>query len=1028
MPLFDRKDNPEKNERDDDPVISGYIANLGSEDKRERQEAVTALLNSGKPAILPLLRALNDDDAAIRGGSAEVLGLFGEPALPTLMKLLFTGNERVRDGAARAVGKMGTHASGKIREALKDKNYKTRRGAMQALGYLKLPLDEDIGLLLSGLEDENREVSRQAAISLSAKRWKPSRKRQAALYYYGTGDLDAFIARGDEAARIISAEIKDPEAGVRCRAASLLGRIDSKETIGPLVELLKDKKTVVRRSAVKAIAEKSDKKYNPYLVKSLYDPDTAVRTDVAWALDKGEWKPSDSNEYAQYLIVKEKWGDLVQMGELAIPCLINCLKDKNPNSRLRCTEALRAMGNQGYSAINDALKSDDPALKKAAAEAALRIKEKNAGDKRKIKQNSGPVSPGNSVEAEIKKHKEGLSAKDTQSSQYWMEILSRAEIQPSRAVRFAKALSDPNGIVRIAAVENLKQNGEEATECLLYVLKDKDESVRIAAIEALGDIHDKRAAPELAKLLKEDNQRIRTASARALGMIGEPKSIPFLTEFFSTENPEFRKEVALAVAAMGTSSLPYLKMTLRNSDIRTTITALESVEQVADPIAISLAVRMLNDRRSEIRNRAVIALHWMSKTMFDSLMDEAMRIRIQGNEIEKQGIIIVLAGVNESEAKNVLAEFTGDSNEKIRKLAFEYAGYIPENQKIKSSRQKTDSPKDQEDDIKRLIKKLKSSDRKIQAQAAERIAGMGEGAVRPLIKSLNDDNPEFLNLVAEILTGMGGSATKHMIREMETGKPSIRAIMVQNLAKIPGKETIPALCKVLHEDDDPVIRMVAAESLGPIGDETVLDYLIDSALNDENTRVKSAAITSLGYFRNERAIEALIRILDSEDEILHEVTTKSLKNSGNSAIPVLRDALLSGRYRKDSIVSALEALSWVPETKQEIICYLFAKGEWDDIEKIGGQATGVLAEILNDDDPESRINAVRMIDKTGGEESIELLIPALGDTNSRVRKSAESALIKRGSGAVRYLERTVADTGDPNIRTFALKLLNKIEE
>lgn len=1027
MALFDRKDNREEDKNSKEQGIEDYIQALGSKDWEKRQDAAIRLSEAGKPAIVPLLKALNDDNSLIRTGAAEILGTYGEPAIPTLMKLLITGKERVRDGAARAIGQNGEKAIKPLQEALNSENYKSRRGAALALGYLDYLGEEVKKLLVKALLDNNPDVSRQAALSLSNMKWKPENNRQAALFFYGLEDYETLSKTGKDAVIVLSADLKNPDPKVRKKIAQILKKIKADETARPLTILINDCDAGVRHSAVEAIGETNDPRLMPYLVKAMDDDDPSVRVEASWSLERSGWKPANNNEKARYLMVKEKWADLVQMREGAVPTLIKGLCDNNPAIRLKCTEVLRAMGSVGYSAINEALKSKDPVIRKAAMEAASKIKEKDSKsvEKKKTQQAEDKKNRDESLEDQLKRQKASMAAKDTKVEELWIKRLNTCGLEGERASRLAKAFSDENDIVRSAAIENLKQTGIMATDCLLYLMLDKKDNVRIAAIESLGDLKSNKAAPYIAKTLADRNPNVRMASAHSLGLIQEPKAIPALIKCFSDPNRELRKEAATSVSKMGSSSLPYIKKSLESSDLDARITALESLGKITDPLAISLAVRMLNDSEYDVRNSAVATLRSMSDQMFNALMDEARRIRIQGNEIEKNGMIVALAGIDDLRAREVLVEFAADNNEKVRNKAIEFLG--EEAEAINDELYTEPAPAAAGKGIGRLISELRSKDTMVQMEAVEKISLLGEQAIKPLIDSIDDKNPEFQNLVAEILTGMGDPALKGMIRELKTGRPSVKIILAQNLAKIPEDRTIRALCEILYEENDPVVRMVAAESLGFIGDKQGLDALVFAVTSDEDSRVKSAAIVSLGYFNDPMAIETLISVLDSKDHFMCKKASESLKNSGSDAIPYLLEAMTTGSHKKSHIAHALEALSWVPETERDIIHYLAAKGNWDEIEKIGEQAADVLTELLNDCDPEIRANALEMTEKIDGGVSIQTLVSALGDSSTPVRMKAENALLGRGRAAVPYLEQTVADTKDPNVRTFAMKLLKKIE-
>jgi len=1027
MALFDRKDNREEDKSSKEPVIEDSIIALGSKDWEKRQDAAIRLSQAGKPAVVPLLKALNDDNSLIRTGAAEILGTYGEPAIPTLMKLLVTGKERVRDGAARAIGQTGQKAIKPLKEALKSNDYKSRRGAALALGYLGYLGDEVTKLLVRALLDKNPQVSRQAAKSLSNMKWKPANNREAAHFYYAIEDYDTLAKTGKEGVEVLSVDLKNPDPKVRKRIAGILKKIKSDEILKPLSILITDKDAVVRHAAVEAIGEINDPRLLPHLVKSLDDEDPSVRVEASWSLERTGWKPANSNEKARFLMVKERWADLVQMRESAVPILIQGLCDENPGIRLKCTEVLRAMGSVGYAAINEALKSKDPAIRKAAKEAAARIKEKDSQSAKKKKpqpKDKEKETKDESIEEQLKRQKASMGAKESKIEVVWIKRLHGCGIEGERAERLAKAFCDQNDIVRSAAIENLKQSGIASTDCILYLMLDKKDSVRIAAIEALGDLKSKKAAPYIAKTLGDENSNVRMASAHSLGLIQEPKSIPSLIKCFSDSNQELRKESAIAVSKIGSNSLPYLKKAIESSDLDARITALESLGRITDPLAISLAVRMLNDREYDVRASAVATLQNMSDLMFNALMDEARRIRVQGNEIEKNGIIMVLAGIEDLRAKEILAEFTADSNENVRLKAL---GYLGDEAEAIIEKVAPEGAQAESTGIGKLINALRSSDTMVQMEAVEKISLLGDSAIKPLINSIDDKSPEFQNLVAEILTGMGDPALKGMIKELKTGRPSVKIILAQNLAKIPEDRTIKALCEVLYEENDPIVRMVAAESLGFIGDKQGLDALIFAVTSDEDTRVKSAAIVSLGYFSDQKAIETLISVLDSEDYSMCKKASESLKNSGNDAIPYLLDALTSGEHKRNQIAFALESLSWVPETERDIIFYLAAKENWEEIERIGEQAIEDLTELLDDSNPEFRAGVVEVIEKIDGEASIQPLIHALGDSSTPVRIKAENALLGKGKPAIPYLEKAVVDTDDPNVRTFAMKLIKKIE-
>jgi hypothetical protein len=78
-----------------------------------------------------------------------------------------------------------------------------------------------------------------------------------------------------------------------------------------------------------------------------------------------------------------------------------------------------------------------------------------------------------------------------------------------------------------------------------------DESVRAAAVKALGKFHDPAVAGRLLELLRSDPAAaVRAAAAEALGELQQPDGGPAVVEALSDPAPEVRQAAALAVAQL----------------------------------------------------------------------------------------------------------------------------------------------------------------------------------------------------------------------------------------------------------------------------------------------------------------------------------------------------------------------------------------------------------------------------------------------------------------------------------------------
>lgn len=103
------------------------------------------------------------------------------------------------------------------------------------------------------------------------------------------------------------------------------------------------------------------------------------------------------------------------------------------------------------------------------------------------------------------------------------------------------ALDDPDPQIRIVALEALAaQNNDSAVAGIEPYVFDRELEVRIAAIEALADYENEAAVPTLAALLTDQNSLIRLHAVNALGEIGGEQVISYLLQARYDPNENIR--------------------------------------------------------------------------------------------------------------------------------------------------------------------------------------------------------------------------------------------------------------------------------------------------------------------------------------------------------------------------------------------------------------------------------------------------------------------------------------------------------
>ena len=191
-------------------------------------------------------------------------------------------------------------------------------------------------------------------------------------------------------------------------------------------------------------------------------------------------------------------------------------------------------------------------------------------------------------------------------------------------------------------------------------------------------------------------------------------------------------------------------------------------------------------------------------------------------------------------------------------------------------------------------------------------------------------------------------------------------------------------------------QYAAVKALGEIGDKRAVEPLLES-LKDEDPRLQVAAAVALGKIRDRRAVGPLTGCLKIKDYNVRKATAE-----------------------------ALVSLLWKPETEDQKISFLIAKGDWDGLVKMRQRAVEPLLDILDDKEPIVRTGAARVLGDIGERKAVEPLIALLKDEVSSVRWSAALSLGKlEDERAIEPLIQCLKDE-DRMVRRSAAEALGKM--
>jgi HEAT repeat protein len=314
------------------------------------------------PAAIPfLMEMLGDEYYQRRASAADTLAEFGPEVAPGLVGKLREQNPYARDGAALALRRLGPKAKDVVPDLislLSDENVELRGEIAKILGEIGHDAEEAVPLLLQMLHTEEGKVLSHAKIALKK-----------------IGFIEKAHADG-----IVKALLSE-NISVRNWVLDTISTEDRKpHWLAPeLVKALEGRGEDIPLDAVKVLVIMSPdpKVAAPYLTGMLDEWLPQTKNYVIPTLRQLGF---DSEEaFAALIAVLSRedtntqthvWKNLGEIGAVAVPSLIQALKEENPAVRMNAIRALRYIGPDAVEAVSpliEALDEDDYEMRLHAA-------------------------------------------------------------------------------------------------------------------------------------------------------------------------------------------------------------------------------------------------------------------------------------------------------------------------------------------------------------------------------------------------------------------------------------------------------------------------------------------------------------------------------------------------------------------------------------------------------------------------------------------------------------------------------------
>ena len=360
---------------------------------------------------------------------------------------------------------------------------------------------------------------------------------------------------------------------------------------------------------------------------------------------------------------------------------------------------------------------------------------------------------------------------------------------------------------------------------------EKDATLRIEAIRALGSFGTKRVLRPYEALLDDPDPQVSTAAAKALAQLtymGDRYAIHIMKRLWRDESREDLRTIA--VVALGRGGKFYVLddvLALLDSD-QATIRgdAAEALGIIGDVKAVDPLVVLLGDEDKTVRSKVCMALG----TLGDPKAAKPL-LKVAQEDIEKY--------------------VRGDAAYALGRIA-------------------------DQDSLPEMIKLLKDADVNDRWSYQYAVGSYGTLAFDAGVELLGSEKKGLRQAGVSILTQTHDTRAKeHLIGALDDKSQDVRIDVARALGQLAGKDIVKAILDRYKKEKTEDVRGALLGAMGYIGDPKFMPVLI-SASQDEANRLKAEAVRALGAYREKKAIDALIAALESDNEWVRESAASTL--------------------------------------------------------------------------------------------------------------------------------------------------------
>ncbi|MDK2990626.1 MAG: hypothetical protein PWR16_2155 [Methanoculleus sp.] len=453
-------------------------------------------------------------------------------------------------------------------------------------------------------------------------------------------------------------------------------------------------------------------------------------------------------------------------------------------------------------------------------------------------------------------------------------------------------LGDAAPEVRWSVARALGDFGSLAIEPLALVLEKGRKEMRLAAIDALWEMLDKRAGDVLRSALEDEDEDVRAKAAAALRkrQVIDVWRVALGSQVQEEERTSkkraTRQEDRKAFEQSGREQIDTLIGALKDKEWNTQFGAATRLIMMGRP-AVEGLIQALRNEDPEIQTAAASILGDMRETavtpLMDALKDTDRFVRlVAARNLGKIGNKRAIDALSESLRR--------EPDSAVRAAVAEALGYMGSSRVIEP-----------------LALALRDRDEAVQIAAARSLGYIEDlRAIEPLILALGDVDDRVRYAALEALKDPGDTTRRHLIGALRSGDAAFRAGVTEALEAGGWKP---------ETGEEQTLYLMALDRWAEV-EQVGADALpvLAEALSDPSIEVRTNAVRAIARIGGRGAVAPLIRAFQDDALVVRKRAERALVGMGDAVILELNLAI--GMVRPE----AREGL-------QRIIHEIRAKGE-----------------------------------------------------------------------------------------------------